>query len=137
MERTRVTLYNAQQGHAKLRELWDSLKPWLIAGHRIHVEAKPSTRSTDQNSRMWLMLTEVSKHVEWYGHRLTPDEWKTMFTASLRVQKTVPGLEGGFVVLGSSTSKMTVAEMCELQELIEAFAVQRGVNFPWIEEETC
>ena len=38
-------------------------------------------------------------------------------------------LDGGFVVCGQSTSKMTKAEMCELQELIEAFGAEKGVRF--------
>jgi hypothetical protein len=41
----------------------------------------------------------------------------------------VPGIEGGFVALGQSTSKMTKAEMSELQTLIEAFGSQQGVKF--------
>ena len=50
-------------------------------------------------------------------------------TASLTRQKVVPGIDGGFVVLGQSTSRMSKAEMCELQELIEAFGAQQGVRF--------
>ena len=38
-------------------------------------------------------------------------------------------IDGGFVVLGLSTSKMTVAEMSELQTLMEAFGAQQGVKF--------
>ena len=58
---------------------------------------------------------------------MTPEDWKTMFTAALKRERVVPGINGGFVVLGQSTSKMTKAEMCELQELIEAFSAERGV----------
>ena len=43
--------------------------------------------------------------------------------------KVVPGLDGGFVVCGQSTSKMTIAEMCEMQDLMEAFGAQKGVRF--------
>ena len=41
----------------------------------------------------------------------------------------MPGLDGGFVVLGLSTSKMTRAEMSDLQQLMEAFGAERGVKF--------
>ena len=44
-------------------------------------------------------------------------------------QDVVPGIDGGFVALGKSTSNMTKPEMCELQDLIEAFGVQQGVKF--------
>jgi hypothetical protein len=41
----------------------------------------------------------------------------------------VPGIDGGFVVLGSSTSRMDKSEMSELLELIGAFGAQQGVEF--------
>lgn len=88
-----------------------------------------STRSTEQNSKMWAMLHEVSVQVDWYGQKLTDDEWKDVFTAALKKQRAVPGLDGGFVILGARTSKMTVSEMSELIELMTAFGVERGVQF--------
>lgn len=88
------------------------------------------TRSLDQNSRLWAMLTDVSNQVEWYGRKLSPENWKHIFTAALKKQDVVPNLDGnGFVVLGQSTSKMTVSEMRDLQELMSAFAAERGVKF--------
>jgi hypothetical protein len=47
----------------------------------------------------------------------------------------VPGIDGGFVVLGQSTKKMSKAELGELMELIEAFGAQRGVRFATAEPE--
>ncbi len=35
--------------------------------------------------------------------------------------------------MGKSTSKMTKAEMAEMQELMTAFAAERGVVFAWDE----
>jgi len=93
------------------------------------LEVKPSTRSLEQNARLWAMLSDISSQVEWYGRKLTPYDWKHMFTASLKKQDVVPGIDGGFVVLGASTSKMTKAEMCDLQTLIEAFGAEKGVRF--------
>ena len=93
------------------------------------LELKPETRSIAQNSRLWAMLTEISDQVNWYGRKLTPTEWKHVFSASLKKQDVVPGLDGGFVVLGQSTSNMTRAEMSDLQTLMEAFGAQQGVKF--------
>lgn len=90
---------------------------------------RPDSRSLDQNALMWSRLTEISRAVEWYGERLTPEDWKTMFTASLRKARVVPGIDGGFVVLGLRTSNMTKTEMADLLTLIEAFAAERGVVF--------
>lgn len=93
------------------------------------VEIKPPTRSLDQNARLWAMLKDVSDQVIWHGRNLRPEEWKHVFSASLKQQEVVPGLDGGFVVLGLSTSRMTMRELSDLMELISAFGAQRGVKF--------
>lgn len=94
-----------------------------------HVRIEPPTRTLDQNSKLWPMLTEISEKVEWYGKKLTPDEWKDVFTAGLKRNKVVPGIDGGFVVVGASTSKMDKKTFSDLIELITAFGVERGVVF--------
>lgn len=127
----RASLYlaNAQQANAALKGLWTTLKPWLIAGHRFEVEVRPERRSSEQNARMWAMLGDIAEQIEWHGVKLTPEDFKHIFSASLKKQRAVPGLDGGFVVLGQHTSRMTKAEMSELIELMSAFAAERGVTF--------
>ena len=74
------------------------------------------------------MLADVSKQVEWYGKKLSPDDWKHVFTAGLRKLDVVPNLDGtGFVALGMHTSRMSVREMSDLIELISAFGSERRV----------
>ncbi len=92
------------------------------------------TRSDVQNRRMWAMLNDVSRQVIWHGVRLRPEEWKDVFSAALKRQKVVPGIDGGFVVLGARTSKMTISEMVDLQELMSAFGAERGVK--WRDHES-
>ena len=128
-ERLSLRWYSAQQAHQSMLELWAWAKPLLMAGHRLVVEIRPETRSLAQNSRLWAMLTDISRQVDWYGNKLTPEEWKDVFSAALKKQKVIPGLDGGFVVCGQRTSRMTRAEMSELQELMAAFGAERGVVF--------
>jgi hypothetical protein len=95
--------------------------------------AEPS-RSLEQNARLWAMLGDVSRQVEWYGKRLTPEDWKHVFSSSLRRLDVVPNLDGtGFVALGMSTSRMTRRELSDLMELIAAFGAERDVE--WSESE--
>lgn len=101
----------------------------LVAPAGWHVTFRPPTRSLDQNARMWAMLTDVSEQVEWYGRKLSPEAWKCVFSASLKKQDVVPGLHGDFVVIGQSTSQMTIREMGDLMELMSAFGAERGVKF--------
>lgn len=87
------------------------------------------TRNLEQNAALWAALSDISRQVEWYGQRLTPEEWKDVFTASLKRQKVVPGLDGGFVVCGLSTSKMGKSEFSQLLDLAYAFGAEKGVKF--------
>ena len=128
-ERITLSLFEPVQAHKALMHAWVQAKALLMAGHRLVIEVRPEKRSDAQNRRLWAMLRDISEQVDWYGQKLTDEEWKHVFTASLKRQKAVPGLDGGFVVLGQSTSKMTKAEMCELQELMEAFGAEKGVQF--------
>ena len=101
----------------------------LAAPEGYVVTLAEPTRTLDQNSLLWPLLTEVSKQVDWYGNKLTADEWRDVFSASLKRQKVVPGLDGGFVVCGQSTSRMSKREFSDLVELIYAFGAERGMVF--------
>ena len=93
-------------------------------------------RSLNQNRMMWANLEDIAQQVVWYGVKLTKEEWKDVLTAALKKQKVVPGIEGGFVIIGARTSKMTVPEMTELIELSTAFGTQQGVKFrAFVDEE--
>lgn len=80
------------------------------------------------------MLSDISEQVEWHGQKLTAEEWKHVFTASLKKQKVVPGIDGEFVVVGQSTSKMTKSEMTDLQTLMEMFGANHSVKFKVIDD---
>lgn len=96
----------------------------------VVIEIKEMTRSIDQNSKLWAILGDISSQVEWHGRKLSSESWKHIFTAALIKQEVVPNLSGdGFVVLGQSTSKMTVAQMRDLIELIQAFGAERNVRW--------
>lgn len=106
------------------------------AAHR-HIDSAPDgwyvriqdeNRTLEQNALLWPLLEKLSKGIDWYGQRLTPSEWKDVMTASLKGQKAVPGIDGGFVVCGSSTSKMGKREFSDLIELIHSFAALQGVD---------
>ncbi len=104
----------------------------LSAPEGYVVEIKEKTRSLEQNARLWAMLNEISRQVEWYGRKLTSEDWKHVFSAALKKQDVVPNLDGtGFVILGLSTSKMSKKELGDLMELISAFGADKGVEFSY------
>ena len=124
-----VKLYNAQQGHAEITRLWPEIKSALQAGHKLELTIKREKRSLDQNALFWSVLTDLSKQVKWYDKTLTKEEFKDLLTAGLKKQKAVPGIDGGFVMLGTSTSGMTKDEMSDLIMLAHSFGDERGVKW--------
>ena len=125
----KITLYNAQQGHTVLKDIWLKAKPYLMAGNKLVLTIEQEKRSQEQNALMWSVLTDLSKQVLWHGEKLTKDEYKDLLTAGLKKQRAIPGIDGGFVVLGSSTSKMTKQEMTDLITLAHAFGDEREVKW--------
>jgi hypothetical protein len=109
------------------RERAARLASQVPPGTRIAFKA--AKRSLPQNDKLWAMLTDISRQVDWYGQKLTPDDWKIIFTASLRKANVVPGIDSGTLVpLGMSTSSMSKAEFGDLLDLIHAFAAERGID---------
>lgn len=94
------------------------------------VKISEPTRNLEQNAALWAMLADVSEQVVWYGQKLPAEDWKAIFTASLKRSKVVPGIDAGtFVVCGQSTSKMTKADFSDLLEVIAAFGAEHNVKF--------
>lgn len=89
-------------------------------------------RTLPQNDRLHAMLTDVARQVEWAGAKRSVEAWKDIFTAALRSAThgldVVPGINGGFVLLGMHTSRMSKQELGDLMTLIEAFAAERGIE---------
>ena len=96
--------------------------------------AAPERRTVDQNRLMWSLLNDVAAQVPWPVNgamaHLTADDWKDIFTASLtKHHRMASGIDGGFVILGMRTSKMTKAQISDLIDLITAFGVEHEVRW--------
>lgn len=106
----------------------------MNAPANFRVELRERTRSLDQNSVMWSCLTDLSKQVQWPVNGkmewMTPDEWKDVITASLHQEnKIAQGIRGGFVMLGRSTSSMSIKAMVEVIDFCHAFGDEKGVHW--------
>lgn len=106
----------------------------LSVGNAVEVIVRPvkSRRSHAQNAKMWAMLADIAGQVEWPVNgvlgRLDSEDWKAIMTASVRQEiRMAAGVNGGVVMLGQSTRKMTVQELSDLIEFMHAFGAERGV----------
>lgn len=119
--------------HATARRLAQEHVQTAPDGYAVTI-SEPS-RSLEQNARLWALLADISRQVDWYGKRLTSEDWKHVFSSSLRKLDVVPNLDGsGFVALGMSTSKLSKREFSDLIELASAFGAEHDVE--WSEPES-
>lgn len=133
-ERFATVLINAQHARTAIIDAANWAKPWLMAGHKLHLEVRKETRTTSQNRMLWSCLSDISAQVQWpvdgKTQKLEAEEWKDILSAGLKKhQRVAQGIEGGFVMLGQRTSRMTVAEMADLITLAHAFGDERGVKW--------
>lgn len=98
------------------------------AGYIIAISE--ATRTLKQNAKLWPMLTDVSNQVLWDGQRMSKDEWKDWFTAALKQQRMVRGMEPGTIVfVGTSTSSMGKREFSDLIEVMYLFGANNNVDW--------
>jgi hypothetical protein len=85
-------------------------------------------RTLEQNDKLQAVCRDVAKQVVWHGQKLTVDDWRHMFVASYRKgQRAVPGIDGGFVVLGASSKDLSVKECIDVIEIAQAFGAEHDV----------
>jgi hypothetical protein len=94
-------------------------------------------RTVSQNSKMWPMLTDVSRQIDWphtdaQGNwrigKMQPMAWKSVLTAGFEHQtQMAQGIDGGTVMVGASTSNYGVRRFAEFIEYIYAAGSERGV----------
>jgi hypothetical protein len=97
-------------------------------------ELRPKTRTLAQNDMLWSILTDISRQVDFVVNgamvKVSPEEVKDILTAALkRETRMAMGIDGGMVILGQRTSRMTIRQMTELIELAHAFGAEKGVQW--------
>ena len=95
------------------------------------VEFKAPRRSTEQNSMMWGLLTEIATQKTHCGRKYTPDQWKVIFLHAMgREVQFIPTLDKStFIPWGCSSSDLSKKEMTDLIEFILAWGSENGVDF--------
>ncbi len=97
------------------------------------IEIKEPARTLDQNAAQWPYLDAFSKQLMWPVNGqmvwLEPEEFKDILTAAFHGEtvRLAQGLNGGVVMLGLRTSKMSKAVFSQWIEFLKATAALRGV----------
>lgn len=92
-------------------------------------EIRQPRRTGDQNAKLWAMLTDISL-AKPEGRRLTPEQWKTVFMQACGWEvQFLEGLDGQPFPAGFRSSKMTVKQMTDLIDFIQAKGDEWGVRW--------
>ena len=108
----------------------------LSADSAVEIIVRPvkSRRTLEQNAKLWAMLGDISRQVEWpvngVMQKLDSEDWKALMTAAARQEiRMAQGINGGVVMLGESTKRMTVAELGDVIECMYVFGADKGVSW--------
>lgn len=118
------TICSGKDIRAVFVDTLDSVKP--DGAYKVTVK-ECGKRTLSQNRKLWACLNDISKQCRLHGERLSPEEWKHVFTAAKCGQRIVTGICGELVVLGKSTSDETIKFMAELIEIIQQYGDEQGV----------
>lgn len=91
------------------------------------LSVREAKRTIDQNSKLWAMLSDVSR-AKPGGRCQTPEVWKALFMHACghSVQFEM-GLNGQPFPTGFSSSRLTKRQMADLIETIYAYGAEHGV----------
>jgi NinB protein len=131
----KVVLYNAQQAHAAIMNLWAQIKGPMVDGQQYVIELREKTRSNEASAKFHAMCGDFAKSgIEWAGKRRTLAQWKVLLISGHAIAtkegaEMVPGLESEFVNIREESSKMSVKRMASLIEYTYAMGSNLGVKF--------
>jgi len=115
-----LQLYNPQQAHVVLADLWPLIKATLTAGKRLQLTVKPEKRSQAQNRRYWGqgVLAQVAAQAVVGGKLYSAEVWHELAKRKFIGVDELPNGE----VVGKSSTKLSTAEFCDFCTAVEAWA---------------
>ncbi len=141
-------ILRTENARDRMRDAWELCCSILQHGFACKVWVEPCLpkRTLKQNSKMHAMLHDLSRQVDMevmrggvrYKRKLTPPEWKDWITAQLLGEsEMVESIDGdAFILLGRSTSQMTIEEMGNVIELAYSIGAAKGVEWTEPKKET-
>lgn len=88
------------------------------------------TRTTEQNAKLWPMLTDLSKQCQICGQSKPPETWKFVMMRALKHEvRYETDLNGEPFPIGFSTSNLSKSQFSELIEFMYAYGAENGVKW--------
>lgn len=93
------------------------------------VKISAPTRTSDQNAKMWAMLSDISRSKP-EGRQHTPEVWKCLFMNALGHETAFEmGLDNKPFPVGFSSSRLSKSQMSDLIEFIYSYGAKHDVKW--------
>lgn len=95
----------------------------------FEVVIREPSRTTNQNARMWAMLSDIAKATP-EDRQWSTEVWKAAFMQALGHEvQWVPGLTGQPLPVGFRTSRLGKSQMADLITMIAEYGDRHGVQW--------
>jgi hypothetical protein len=134
MSQERIFYFGARNVREVLAQAYRVAMELTGVADRWELVLRERKRSLPQNAKLWACLQDIADQCELVingrPQKASKEDWKQVFTAALaRENRMALGLDGGVVVLGTSTSRMRKTEFSDLLEMIHAYGAEHGVHW--------
>ena len=139
-----MQLVEPMQAHKAITHIYNTAKPYLMAGHRMVVRLEPETRRDNHNRHFHSLIGQIAAHVG--GDMADPEDAKRILISAFRIDtrndadlagewakfgdvRMGRGLRGEVVLMGIQSRDFTIKLARAFITWLEAFGVEHGVRF--------
>ena len=143
-ERVTMPLWEPVQAHKAFTHLYNTAKPYLMAGHRLVAKLEPENRRDNHNRHFHSLIGQISAQVG--GDLADPEDAKRILISAFRIDtrndpdligewakfgdvRMGRGLRGEVVLLGIQSRDFTIKLARAFIEWLYAFGAEQGVRF--------
>ena len=142
-ERLTMPLWDPVQAHKAITHIYNTAKPYLMAGHRMVVRLEPETRRDNHNRHFHSLIGQIAKQLG--GDLADPEDAKRILISAFRIDtrddpdlagewakfgdiRMGRGLRGEVVLMGMQSRDFTIKLARAFIHWLTSFAVENGVE---------
>ena len=143
-DRLVLSLWDPVQAHKAITHIYNTAKPYLMAGHRMVVRLEPETRRDNHNRHFHSLIAQIAKQLG--GDLAEPEDAKRILISAFRIDtrndsdlagewakfgdvRMGRGLRGEVVLMGIQSRDFTIKLARAFITWLYAFGVEHGVAF--------
>ena len=143
-ERVTMQLWEPVQAHKAFMHLYNTAKPYLLAGHRMVAKLEPETRRENHNRHFHSLIGQIAQQIG--GDLADAEDAKRILISAFRIDtrndpdlmgewakfgdvRMGRGLRGEVVLLGIQSRDFTIKLARAFIAWLYAFGSEQGVRF--------